>query len=127
MSKIFYSGEYRIFVKIELKGYFGIFVVVSRSSQCSTTGVTKAVVCAILSVGWLKGHFGIFLVVSHSSQCSMTGVTGCGMCYPVCEVVDITDPLVLIRKSIPCSGSSRIPFSICEWFFTICMTPYKHK
>ena len=24
----------------------------SRSSQCSTTGVTKAVVCAILSVGW---------------------------------------------------------------------------
>ena len=23
-----------------------------RSSQCSTSGVTKAVVCAILSVGW---------------------------------------------------------------------------
>ena len=27
-------------------------VAISRSSQCSTTGVTKAVVCAILSVGW---------------------------------------------------------------------------
>ena len=25
---------------------------ISHSSQCSTTGVTKAVVCAILSVGW---------------------------------------------------------------------------
>ena len=25
---------------------------ISRSSQCSTTGVTKAVLCAILSVGW---------------------------------------------------------------------------
>ena len=25
---------------------------ISRSSQCSTTGVTKALVCAILSVGW---------------------------------------------------------------------------
>ena len=25
---------------------------ISRFSQCSTTGVTKAVVCAILSVGW---------------------------------------------------------------------------
>ena len=25
---------------------------ISRSSQCSTTGITKAVVCAILSVGW---------------------------------------------------------------------------
>ena len=27
-------------------------VYISRSSQCSTTGVTKAVVCVILSVGW---------------------------------------------------------------------------
>ena len=25
---------------------------ISRSSQCSTTSVTKAVVCVILSVGW---------------------------------------------------------------------------
>ena len=25
---------------------------ISRSSQCSMTGITKAVVCAILSVGW---------------------------------------------------------------------------
>ena len=25
---------------------------ISRSSQCSMTGVTKAVVCAVLSVGW---------------------------------------------------------------------------
>ena len=25
---------------------------ISHSSQCSMTGVTKAVVCAILSVGW---------------------------------------------------------------------------
>ena len=25
---------------------------ISRSSQCSMTGVTKAVVCAILSLGW---------------------------------------------------------------------------
>ena len=29
-----------------------LHLLVSRSSQCSTTGVTKAVVCAILSVGW---------------------------------------------------------------------------
>ena len=29
-----------------------ITIATSRSSQCSTTGVTKAVVCIILSVGW---------------------------------------------------------------------------
>ena len=27
-------------------------VCISHSSQCSTTGLTKAVVCTILSVGW---------------------------------------------------------------------------
>ena len=32
--------------------YIYIYIYISRSSQCSTTGVTKAVVCAILSVGW---------------------------------------------------------------------------
>ena len=26
---------------------------ISRSSQCSTTGVSKAMVCIILSVGWV--------------------------------------------------------------------------
>ena len=30
----------------------GPIVLFLVSSQCSTTGVTKAVVCAILSVGW---------------------------------------------------------------------------
>ena len=32
--------------------YFALTIIISRSSQCSTTGVTKAVVCVILSVGW---------------------------------------------------------------------------
>ena len=29
-----------------------VFEILSHSSKCSTTGVTKAVVCVILSVGW---------------------------------------------------------------------------
>ena len=32
--------------------YTFIMLGISRSSQCSTTGVTNAVVCVILSVGW---------------------------------------------------------------------------
>ena len=35
---------------ISSKEYF--ICAISRSNQCSTTGVTNAVVCAILSVGW---------------------------------------------------------------------------
>ena len=51
---------------------------------------------------------------------------GCGMCYPVCGMVHIKEPLLLIGKSILC-GSSRFPLSLSEWYFTICLTPYNHK
>ena len=50
-----------------------------------------------------------------------------GMCYPVCGIVYIKDPLMLIGKSGPCSGGSRFPLSLSEWSFTICPTPYNRK
>ena len=31
--------------------------------------------------------------------------TDSGMCYPVCGMVHIKEPLLLIRKSSPCGGS----------------------
>ena len=45
---------------------------------------------------------------------------GSGMCYHVCGVVHIKDPLLLIGNSSPCSGSIGFPLSLSEWFFTIC-------
>ena len=51
---------------------------------------------------------------------------GRGMCYPVCGMVHIKEPLLLIGKSSPC-GSSRFPLSLSEWSFTICPMPYNHK
>ena len=51
---------------------------------------------------------------------------GCGMCYPVCGMVHIKEPLLLIGKSSPCSGSG-FPLSLSKWSFTICPTPYNHK
>ena len=44
------------------------------------------------------------------------------MCYPV----HIKEPLLLIGKSSPCSGSG-FPLSLSEWSFTICPMPYNHK
>ena len=52
---------------------------------------------------------------------------GCGLCYPVCEVVHIKYPLLLIGKNSPCSGGSGFPLSLSEWSFAICMTPYNRK
>ena len=51
---------------------------------------------------------------------------GCGMCYPVCGMVHIKEPLLLIGKSSPCGGS-RFPLSLSEWSFTICLTLYNRK
>ena len=45
---------------------------------------------------------------------------GRGMFYPVCGMMHIKEPLLLIRKSSPCSGSG-FPISLSEWSFTICL------
>ena len=51
---------------------------------------------------------------------------GCGICYPVCEMVHIKEPLLLINKSSLCGGSG-FPFSLSEWSLTICLMPYKSR
>ena len=51
---------------------------------------------------------------------------GCGMCYPVCGIMHIKEPLLIIGKSSPCGGSG-FPLSLYEWSFTICLTPYNRK
>ena len=51
---------------------------------------------------------------------------GRGMCYPVCGMVHIKEPLLLIDKSSLCGGS-EFPFSLSEWSLTICLTPYNRK
>ena len=49
------------------------------------------------------------------------------MCYPVCGIMHIKEPMLLIGKSNPCSVGSGFPFSLSEWFFTIYPTPYNRK
>ena len=47
-------------------------------------------------------------------------------CYPVCGMVHIKEPLLLIDKSSLCGGSG-FPFSLSEWSLTICLTPYNRR
>ena len=51
---------------------------------------------------------------------------GHGMCYPVCGMVHIKEPLLLINKSSICGGSG-FPFSLTEWSLTICLSPYNRR
>ena len=48
------------------------------------------------------------------------------MRYPVCGMVHIKEPLLLIDKSSLCGGSG-FPFSLSEWSLTICLTPYNRR
>ena len=45
------------------------------------------------------------------------------MCHPVCGMVHIKEPLLLIGKSSLCGGSG-FPLWLSEWSLTICLTPY---
>ena len=55
---------------------------------------------------------------------------GRGVCYPVCGMVHIKEPLLLIGKSSPC-GSSGFTFSLSEWSLAIwrqtCLISYNCK
>ena len=51
---------------------------------------------------------------------------GRGMCYPICGMVHIKEPLLLIDKSNLCGGSG-FPFSLSQWSLTICLTPYNRR
>ena len=51
---------------------------------------------------------------------------GCGMCFPVCGMVHIKKPLLLIDKSSLCGGSG-FPFSLSEWSLTICLMSYSRR
>ena len=44
------------------------------------------------------------------------------MCYPVCGMVHIKEPLLLIDKSSPMAVAGFL--SLSEWSFTICPMPY---
>ena len=103
------------------------------SQKCGLIGSvfqTETRVC-FLYVGGCS--FGVFRqqftqISSESDQSSFQPVIhkGRGVCYPVCGMMHIKEPLLLIRKSSPCGGS-LFPLSLSEWSFTICPTPYNRR
>ena len=51
---------------------------------------------------------------------------GRGVYYPVCGMMHIKEPLLLIGKSSP-RGGSGFPLSLSDWSFIICLTSYNRK
>ena len=48
------------------------------------------------------------------------------MCYPICGMMHIKEPLLLIGTGSQCGGSG-FPLTLSEWSFTISLTPYNRK
>ena len=91
-----------------------------RSSEIERSLVVRWVVGSILHGMDPLSYFS-FQPVLHD-WCNK----GRGMCYPVCGMVHIKEPLLLIDMSSLCGGSG-FPFSLSEWSLTICLTPYNRK
>ena len=91
-----------------------------RSSEVERSLMVRWVVGSILHGVDPLSYFS-FQPVIHD-WCSK----GRGMCYPVCGMVHIKEPLLLIDKSSLC-GDSGFPFSLSEWSLTVCLTPYNRR
>ena len=88
-----------------------------RSSEVERSLMVRWVVGSILHGVDPLSYFSFQPV--HHDWCSK----GRGMCYPVCGMMHIKEPLLLIGKSSLCGGSG-FPFSLSEWSLTICLMPY---
>ena len=60
------------------------------------------------------GPIELFLVPASAPR-----LTKVVVCYPVCGMMHIKEPLLLTGKSSPC-GDSGFPLSLSEWSFTLC-------
>ena len=109
-----------------LQSVCGILIVIS----CVEGAGRSSEVERSLKVRWVVGSIlhGVDPLSSFSFQpvlhdwCNK----GRGMCYPVCGMVHIKEPLLLIDKSSLCGGS-WFPFSLSEWSLTICLMPYNRR
>ena len=72
----------------------------------------------------MGGPIELFLVPASAPRLVNNGR---GMCYPVCGMVHIKEPLLLIDKSSLWGVSGGFPFSLLEWSLTICRAPYNRR
>ena len=98
-----FCGNHFIYIYL-LNGYRGA----GRSSEVERSLMVRWVVGSILHGVDPLSYFS-FQPVLHD-WCNK----GRGMCYPVCGMGHIKEPLLLIDKSSLCGGSG-FPFSLSEW------------
>ena len=108
----------------------GVLLIMMESSLVVQGAGRSSEVERSLMVQWVVGSIlhGVDLLSYFSFQPVLHDWCNKGryMCYPVCGMVHIKEPLLLIDKSSLCGGSG-FPFSLSEWSLTICLTPYNRR
>ena len=124
---------------------FNYFVTTTTASLSLSSSISSA-------SSWLSSSSSLILLVNHRIHLMVRWVVGSilhgvdplsyfsfqqvlhdwftksrGMCYPFCVIMHIKYSLLLMRKSIPCSGVSGFPLSLSGLSFIICPTPYNRK
>ena len=115
-----------------LKGSLNVFAPLIFSPNTNSIAVTHGARCRSVVRAFAHGATGRRIdpswwthwAISRFSQCSTNDRD---MCYPVCGMVHIKEPLLLIGNSSPFSGGSEFPLSLSEWPFIIRSTPYNRK
>ena len=87
---------------------------------------SKGARCSSVVRAFAHGAMGRWIDPSLGGPIELFLVPASGMYYPICGMVHIKEPLLLIGMSNPC-GSSGFPLSLSEWSFNICPTPYNRK
>ena len=84
--------------------------------------LSKCMVECLLMIRWVVGLIPLGGPTSYFSlQPHDWCNKGCGMCYPVCGMVHIKEPLMLIRESSPC-GCSGFLLAISVVLYHIIIT-----
>ena len=110
-----------------------------RTEEPATVGTCARDRCALQQLTLIVHVMHSYLLHAHNALSQFESVwatfqsvlhdwcnKGRGMHYPDCLMLHIKEPLLLIEKSSQ-SGGSGFPFLLCEWSFTICLTPYSRK
>ena len=118
-----FSRTIEIFYQLHLSNYYYYYLISNRSETYLRGKSVRS---------WYDGSSDRSFMVDPYSYFSFQPVLhnwcnkGRGMCYPVCGMMHIKEPLLLIGKSSPYGGSG-FPLSLSEWYFTICLTLYNRK
>ena len=104
--------KHPMLLKTKTKKTYAVFFKTIHGARCSS------VVECPLMVRWVIGSIPRELILFPTSAALL--VNKRDLCFPVCGMVYVKDPFLLVGNINPYSSSNGFPLSLSEWSFTTC-------